>query len=194
MIKGNIELVSFNDELHKYFYEGKELKGITTTISKVCGKSFPKTPQKELACSYGSQIHKECERWIKEGVEPCMSDSIWVKNKLIELMNKYPIGTTVYSSELRVSDFDGTASNVDIVLHTTEGVILMDIKTGKFDRNYCTWQLNAYRLMYENCYPEKVIGMRILNTKSKCVFPIGTRDNDSILWLLEKNKNGKVEE
>lgn len=196
MTKGNIALVTFDEENHKYFYEGKELKGVTGIIGKMLGKNFPQNNTTALACSYGSQVHKESERWIEEGVEPVMEEGKWVVEQLKMFKKAYEIPVDVlgkaevckYNAEVRVSDFEGTASNVDVVLHTPLGVILFDIKTGKFDRTYCTLQLNAYRVMYENCYNENVLGLCVVNTKAKRLFKVHNCPDEEILKLLEKNK------
>lgn len=188
MIKGTIQNVSFDEEEHKYYYEGRELNGVTSAIAKRLGKTFPKNIQVELACSYGSQVHKEIERWIEEGKEPSTDNGKWLKEQLLRLRKDLGIWNySKYNAEVRVSDFENTASNVDIVLHTPQGVYLADIKTGQFDRQYCTLQLNAYRLMYENCYDEEVLGLFVLNTKAKRVFRIFACEDKGILDLLRGN-------
>lgn len=189
MKKGNIANVQFDEVAHRYFYEGRELKGVTTAIAKKLGKNFPQNSTTvQLACSYGSQVHKEIERWIEEGKEPDTENGKWLKDAIIDFQNKVGrVDTQKLGSEVRVSDFENTASNVDIVLHTLEGVFLFDIKTGGFDRKYCTMQLNAYRLMYENSYDEKVLGLYVLNTKSKRTFTIFACDDKDTLKLLEDN-------
>ena len=189
MKKGNIANVQFDEVAHRYFYEGRELKGVTTAIAKKLGKNFPQNSTTvQLACSYGSQVHKEIERWIEEGKEPDTENGKWLKDAIIDFQSKVGrVDTHKLGAEVRVSDFENTASNVDIVLHTLEGVFLFDIKTGGFDRKYCTMQLNAYRLMYENSYDERVLGLYVLNTKSKRAFNIFACDDKDILKLLKDN-------
>ena len=185
MRKGNIAGVEFDEAGHRYFYEGHELSGITRAIGRLTGSRYPKTLEVEVATSYGSQVHKESERWIKEGVECVTTGGIWVESTLKQFLEK--AGGGKYDAEVRVSDFENTASNVDVVCHVSEGVFLFDIKSGKFKRDYCNWQLNAYRLMYENCYPEKVLGMFVLNTKTERMFTIYCCDDAGILKLLAGN-------
>lgn len=193
MKKGNIANVQFDEVAHRYMYfDGttmRELKGVTTAIAKKLGKIFPQNSIKiQLACSYGSQVHKEIERWIEEGKEPDTDNGKWLKEVIIDFQSMIGrVETQKLEAEVRVSDFENTASNVDIVLHTLEGVFLFDIKTGVFDRRYCTMQLNAYRLMYENSYDEKVLGLYVLNTKSKRTFNIFTCDDKEVLKLLGYN-------
>ena len=193
MKRGNIGQVEFIEDIHQYWITDekghRQLNGVTSVIAKKLGKNFPQNSTTvQLACSYGSQVHKEIERWIKERKEPDTENGKWLKSEIIKFQNK--VGETEYQrleGEKLVSDFETTASNVDIVLHTLEGVFLFDIKTGGFDRKYCTMQLNAYRLMYENSYDEKVLGLYVLNTKSKRTFTIFACDDTDILKLLEDN-------
>ena len=189
MKEGNIANVLFDEVAHRYFYEGRELSGVTQAIARKLGKNFPKNSAVvQLACSYGSQVHKEIERWIKEGKETDTENGKWLKEVIQDFQEKEgKVETQKLDAEVTVSDFEKTASNVDIVLHTLEGVFLFDIKTGSFDRTYCTYQLNAYRLMYENSYDEKVLGLFVLNTKSKRVFNIFACKDEDILKLLEEN-------
>lgn len=193
MKKGNISQVQFDEAAHRYMYfDGttvRELKGVTAAIARRLGKNFPQSSTTvQLACSYGSQVHKEIERWIEEGKEPDTENGRWLKDAIIDFQNKAGgVDTQKLNAEVTVSDFETTASNVDIVLHTLEGVFLFDIKTGGFDRKYCTMQLNAYRLMYGNSYGEKVLGLYVLNTKSRRTFNILACDDKDILRLLEDN-------
>lgn len=193
MKKGNIEQVEFIEDTHQYWITDekghRQLNGVTSVIAKKLGKSFPQNSTTvQLACSYGLQVHKEIERWIKEGKEPDTENSKWLRDVIIDFRSK--VGRTEcqrLEGEKLVSDFENTASNVDIVLHSLEGVFLFDIKTGDFDRRYCTMQLHAYRLMYENSYDEKVLGLYVLNTKSRRIFNIYACDDKDILRLLENN-------
>ena len=197
MKKGNIRQVEFIEDTHQYWITDekghRQLNGVTAVIAKKLGKNFPQNlTTVQLSCSYGSQVHKEIERWIKEVKEPDTENGKWLKSEIINFQNK--VGKTEYQrleGEKLVSDFENTASNVDIVLHSLEGVFLFDIKTGGFDRKYCTMQLNAYRLMYENSYDEKVLGLYVLNTKSKKTFTIFACDDKDILKLLESNLKRK---
>ena len=193
MKRGNIGQVEFIEGTHQYWITDekghRQLNGVTSVIAKKLGKNFPQNlTTVQLACSYGSQVHKEIERWIEEGKEPDTENGKWLKDAIIDFQNKVGrVDTHKLGAEVRVSDFENTASNVDIVLHTLEGVFLFDIKTGGFDRKYCTMQLNAYRLMYENSYDEKVLGLYVLNMQSKRTFTILTCDDKDILKLLKDN-------
>ena len=44
-----IKAVTFDEEKHRYFYNGRELRGVTGAIGKLMGKSFPDTDVVKLA-------------------------------------------------------------------------------------------------------------------------------------------------
>ena len=186
MQKGDIRKVKFDAETHTYSYCGRRLRGITEAVAVRQGKKWYQSDTVKLACSYGTQVHRESENWIKHGEEPVTEAGKWVRDTLASFLDRE--GHCKLSAEVPVSDFEHTASMVDVVLHKIEGVFLYDIKTNRFDREYCTLQLNAYRVLYENSYNEKVLGMFVLNTKAKRVFVVGQIEDASVFSLLERNK------
>ena len=184
--------VEFIEDKHEYWYtEGnvrKRLHGVTGAIGKLLGKSFPDTVLVQAATIYGHDVHSESELWIKEGKEPSSEAGKWVVQYLKEFQIKYNV--VKYEAELLVSDFIGTASCIDIVAHLTDGnSLLFDIKTGNFDRPYCSLQLSCYKYLFELCYNIKVSGLYVLHTKTKKRFHIIEQNKERVLKLLEMNKN-----
>ena len=183
-----IKAVTFDEEAHKYFYNGKELHGVTGAIGKLMGKSFPDTVLVQAAAIYGHDVHSESELWIKEGREPSSEAGKWVVQQLKEFQIKYNV--VKYEAELLVSDFIGTASCIDIVAHLADGkAVLFDIKTTRhFDRAYCSLQLSVYKKLYEQCYEDNIIGMFVLGTKSKRAFRILEQEQTKVDKILAMNK------
>ena len=83
-----------------------------------------------------------------------------------------------------VSDFRSYASSVDIILEAEGGLVLFDIKTGIFKREYCTWQLNIYRYFIEKFAARRVAKMVVISTKDKDYYPIFAMDEKKIEGLL----------
>lgn len=182
----DIRLVEFDEEAHEYTYRGRTLKGVTAQICALMGKAYPiGNARVELAASYGSQVHKEVERHYMDGV-PVMTDGAKYAVQVLEEEARKHNAHTV-KCEQRVSDFVGTASNVDIVLYTPNGAVLYDIKTGEFNRTYCTLQLNAYRIMFEKCYGIPVIGMGVIATKHKRLYVITKGREEEVALILARN-------
>ena len=183
-----IKAVTFDEENHKYFFEGRELHGVTGAIGKLLGKSFPDNDTVKLAVIYGHDVHKDSEMWIKEGREPSSGSGLWVTQYLKDFQSV--AGVLKFEAELLVSDFKSTASCIDIVAHLKDGkAVLFDIKTtSKFDREYCSLQLSCYKRLYEEVYGEEVTAMYVLATKSRRVFRILEQDKSKVQKVFDMNK------
>ena len=190
-----IKAVTFDEEAHKYFYNGKELHGVTGAIGKLMGKSFPDTDVVCLATMYGSDVHKEVENYYNNGGKLSTEAAKWVVSELSrkadELLIDVKDSVEDIKCEVMVSDLEGTASKVDVVMRTREGnAWLFDIKTtSHFDRAYCSLQLSVYKKLYEACYGGNVCGLFVLGTKSKRTFRIIEQEASKVQKVLEMNKN-----
>lgn len=186
-----IKSVIFNEEEHTYYFNGKFLHGVTGAIGKLMGKSFPDINTVKIATMYGSDVHKEVENYYNHGGKLSTEGAKWIIEELSSFCNSF-IDDTVESveCEVPVSDFEGTASKVDVVLRTKSGnAYLFDIKTtSKFDRTYCSLQLTVYKELYERCYGGNVNGLFVLGTKSKRRFRIIEQDKSKVQKILEMNK------
>ena len=192
-----IKAVIFDEENHKYSYNGKELYGVTGAIGKLMEKSFPDTDTVKLATMYGSDVHKEIENYFNQhdywfNDSPLSTEGArWV----VEELKRFTDGLLLdraerIECEVMVSDFEGTASKVDIVISTTEGnAFLFDIKTtSHFDRPYCSLQLSVYKRLYEACYDRNVCAMFVLGTKMKRSFRILQQEDSKIRKILIMNR------
>lgn len=191
-----IKAVTFNEENHTYFYNGKSLKGVTGVIGKLMGKSFPDTDTVKLATLYGVDVHKEVENYFNNNdhwfnnSELSTEGAKWVVDTLKDFCSYTPEFFHSMECEVLVSDFEGTASKVDIVLRTQDNkAYLFDIKTtSHFDRPYCSLQLAVYKKLFEACYGMEVEGMFVLATKLKRKFKILDQEESKVNKVLEMNK------
>ena len=191
--------VEFIEDKHDYWYtEGKtrkRLHGVTGAIGKLMGKSFPDTDVVRLATMYGSDVHKEVENYYNNNGKLSTEAAKWVVSELSrkadELLIDVKDSVEDIKCEVPVSDFEGTASKVDVVMRTREGKVwLFDIKTtSHFDRAYCSLQLSVYKKLYEACYGGNVCGLFVLGTKSKRTFRIIEQEASKVQKVLEMNKN-----
>lgn len=191
-IDERIKAVIFNEEEHSYWYNGKELHGVTGAIGKMLGKSFPDTDTVKLATIYGHDVHSEVEHYFNDGRKDLSSEGAkwivetmehWGDNLLMDRVEEI-------RSEVMVSDFEGTASKVDLVLRTFEGnAVLFDIKTtSTFNREHCSLQLSVYKKLYEQNYGRNVTGLFVLGTKSRRAFRIIEQPSSKVDKILGMNK------
>lgn len=192
-----IKAVTFDEENHKYFFDGKELHGVTGAIGKLMGKSFPDTDVVKLATLYGSDVHKEIENYFNKhdnwfnNSELSTEGAKWIIEELKRFCDCIFLDRAEHiECEVMVSDFEGTASKVDIVIRTVEGnAYLFDIKTtSHFDRAYCSLQLSVYSKLFEKNYGLHVNSMFVLGTKSKRMFRILQQEDSRVNKILNMNK------
>ena len=189
---GRIKAVIFNEEEHSYWYSGKALHGVTGAIGKMLGKSFPDTDTVKIATLYGHDVHSEVEHYFNDGRKDLSSEGAkWVVDTMEHWGDKLLCDRVEeIKSEVMVSDFEGTASKVDLVLRTFEGnAVLFDIKTtSTFNREYCSLQLSVYKKLYEQNYGRNVTGLFVLGTKSRRVFRIIKQPSSKVDKILAMNK------
>lgn len=193
MVDKRIYQVEFDEENHKYWYTDEEghhrqLYGITGNIAKLIGKSFPDTDTIKLATIYGGDVHKGVEMWIKESREPSTEGGKWVVLELKKFAQENDV--VKYQAELLVSDFESTASCIDIVaIHKNGTATLFDIKTcSAFQRESFSLQLSVYKRLFEQNYGRTVESMYVLGTKSKRAFRILEKPSSKVDKILAMNK------
>lgn len=190
-----IKAVMFNEAEHSYFYQGKELLGVTGAIGKIMGKKFPDTDTVKLATLYGSDVHKEIENYFNKHDFYFNDSSLssegakWIVEYLKDFCSNVPSSVQGIECEVMVSDFEATASKVDVVVRSQDGKAwLFDIKTtSTFDRAYCSLQLSVYKRLFEACYGLKVEGLYVLGTKSRRCFRIIETVESKVQKVLDMN-------
>ena len=174
--------IIFKEDTHQYFYEGKELVGVTRIIGERLGKKFPKNietvPLLEQATSDGKFIHAELEDFFRNGFYPENKASRWIAD---EIIRRYPLGEYQRFGEFLVSDFKTTATAIDIViLDKNRRAILIDIKTGAFDREYCSWQLGVNKRLIELEGDITVVDAFVASTKDQFFYRIIMKSQERI--------------
>jgi hypothetical protein len=191
-IDERIRAVIFNEEEHSYWYNGKALHGVTGAIGKMLGKSFPDTDTVKIATLYGHDVHSEVEHYFNDGRKDLSSEGAkWVVDTMEHWGDKlFCDRVEEIKSEVMVSDFEGTASKIDLVLRTLSGNdVLFDIKTtSTFNREYCSLQLSVYKKLYEQNYNRNVTGLFVLGTKSRRAFRIIEQPSSKVDKILGMNK------
>lgn len=190
----SIELVKsqvvFNELDHTYMFNGKQLSGVTSMLSRTLFRDKYKGISKEVlakAADYGHNIHEQIELVDSLGVTsdtPAVQDYLRMKNEL---------GVSTLASEYLVSDEDLIASSIDIVFNDLS---LVDVKTtSKLDMEYLSWQLSIYAHLFERQNPSLKVP-RLLAIwlpkprygRSMCV-EVPRKSREAIEVLLAWNKS-----
>lgn len=161
-------MIYFDKEKHKYFNDGIELSGITKLISKKLGLNYSGITN-DSYMNYGTFVHEEVSKAIEKRGVTFNQDALWV------IDNLYKFKDNIIYSERLVSDYVLFASAIDIMIMTgNKKSVIIDIKTGNFDRAYCTLQLSVYEyfLSLEGIEVEEAF---VYCTKDRFVYKIYTK-------------------
>lgn len=163
-IKGGV--LEYIDETHTYIYDGVVLPSITQLLKVKFGNKYNNIPKETLerAAEQGTAVHKAVEDYEQGGYE----------SALPELRNykflKKAYNFDCVSNEVPVVLFwNGeavAAGRLDLVLQEGEQIGLGDIKrTSALDKNYLAYQLNLYRIAYQQCYDTEISFLRGLHLR-----------------------------
>jgi len=163
-IKGGV--LEYIDDTHTYLYDGVVLPSITQLLKVKFGNKYNGIPKETLerASVQGTAVHKAIEDYEQNGIE----------SELPELRNykflKRAYNFDCIANEVPVVLFqDGEAvacGRLDLVLQEDNKIGLGDIKrTSTLDKTYLAYQLNLYRIAYQQCYGTQISFLRGLHLR-----------------------------
>lgn len=162
-IKGHI--VEYIDETHTYLVDGIILPSITQILKIKFGNKYNNVSQDVLqrASELGTATHKAIEDYCKLGVE---TDCKELRN--FKFLQKQ-FGFDVLDNELPIILFYNNepvaCGRLDLLLND-KVLCLGDIKrTSKLDIEYLTYQLNLYRIGFQQCYDTEIEGLKGLHLR-----------------------------
>ena len=164
-IKGGV--LEYIDETHTYIYNGIVLPSITQMLKVKFGKKYDGIPKEvlERAAERGTALHKAIEAYETQGID---SDDQELHNYkfLKRAYNFECIG-----NEIPIVLFqDGEAvdcGRLDLVLKDGDRIGLGDIKrTATLDKEYLAYQLNLYRIAYQQCYGAEISFLRGIHLRN----------------------------
>lgn len=182
--------VVFDELLHTYTLDGKQLSGITTLLDR---QLFPdkysgvSEAVLDRAKMRGSIVHQQIELHDELGTEA--DTPLLIDYEKIKEQN----GLKVSANEYLVSDLDHVASSIDIVF---EGNILCDIKTtSQLYKDYVSWQLSIYAYLFELQNPgekvERLVALWIPKDKKMKLVEIERKPSEWCAELIACDKRGE---
>ena len=189
---GTLEYI---DDTHTYIYEGVILPSITQILKIKFGNKYDSVDADVLqrASEKGIEVHQAIEEYEKKNIDNpnCMElrNYKFLKNQmnLKCIDNEVPI--VLFHEGKPVS-----AGRVDLILGHEGKVGIADIKrTSKFDREYVTYQLNLYRIGYQQSYNQEISflsGFHLREKKRKYIDILITEEPlELIKKYLKEEKN-----
>ena len=154
-IKGHT--LEYIDESHTYLCDGVIVPSVTQILKIKFGGKYKGVSKRTLerAANKGTEVHRAIELYCKEGAE----------SELPELRNfkflKSKYGFEVLDNEVPVILFDNgepiAGGRLDLVISMDGKTGLADIKrTSALDKEYLAYQLNMYRIAYQQCYDTEI--------------------------------------
>ena len=192
----NGDTLEYDDEYHQYLVNGICVPSVTQLLQHKFGKKYDGVSSKVLnkAAKKGTEIHKAIEDLCKLGE---IKDYKEVRNFLF-LQKHY--GFEVLENEVPVilykNDLPIAAGRLDMVMRYKGRLTLADIKrTSVLDKEYLGYQLNLYRIAYQQCYKKEILWLRGIHLREdkRKFAPIPV--NEEMAWelvdeyLKESDKN-----
>lgn len=163
-IKGHT--IEYIDECHLYLVDGVILPSITQILKIKFGHKYDDVPKEVLsrAADKGTAVHKAIEDYCKLGLD---SDLLELRNfKFLQKQYKFEVLDNEVPVILFKDDIPVACGRLDLVLKIGNDVGLGDIKrTSILDKEYLAYQLNLYRIAYQQCYDKEITFLKGVHLK-----------------------------
>lgn len=186
--------IKFDENLHKYTVDGKEVISVTQLLQKHKITPSYDAVDKELlrvASERGTLIHEEVENWIKDRELGFTEEAYYICDYL---KDESYYGSEIISEQMVANDV--VAGRFDLLyLNGKKELVLADIKTGNSKHLYgWTWQLSLYKYLYERMYNKKIEYLKILwaHDEDLTVIPCEYVGDDKIENLLNAEREGRL--
>ena len=187
-------VLEYIDETHTYIYNGIVIPSITQMLKVKFGRKYDGIPKEilERAASRGTALHKAIEEYEKQGIE--IDDQELRNYKFLKRAYKFEC----IDNEVPIVLFqDGEAvagGRLDLVLQEGDKIGLGDIKrTATLDKEYLAYQLNLYRIAYQQCYGTEIAfirGIHLRNDIRKYIsLPINEKLAETIINDYKRSEN-----
>ena len=175
-------VLEYIDETHTYLYDGIVIPSITQLLKVKFGGKYDGIPKATLdrAAELGTAVHKAIEDYERQGIEtdlPELRNWKFLKkaHNFDSIDNEVPV--VLFNDGEAVA-----AGRLDLVLVEKSSIGLGDIKrTSTLDKNYLTYQLNCYRVAYQQCYCAEIGFLRGIHLRNDVRKYIGIPINENLV-------------
>lgn len=180
--------IEYIDETHTYLVDGIILPSITQILKVKFGNKYDGISKETLnrASIKGTEVHEAIETLCKTGE---IVDLKEVKNFMF-LQKQYKF--EVLDNEVPVILFKDNkpiaCGRLDLVLNIDNKIGLADIKrTSTLDKEYLAYQLNLYRIAYEQCYDKKIEFLKGVHLREDIRKFVNIPISEKGIWKLVKD-------
>ena len=185
--------IKFDENLHKYTVDGKEVISVTQLLQKHRITPSYDAVDKELlrvASERGILIHEEVEKWIESGECGFTEEA----ERICDYLNSTADRDSQIISEQIVAN-DIVAGRFDVLYTHAKKLVLTDIKTGNTKHLFgWSWQLSLYKYLYEKMYGKEIDSLQILWAKNggMTVIHCDYVGDEKIENLLNAEREGRL--
>lgn len=184
--------IEFIEDIHCYLVDGVIVQSVTSLLKKKFGKKYEGISDRVLrnASEKGTLMHRAIELYEKQGVE---DDSKELKNyKFLKRLHKFEC----IGNEIPLIIFDGdtpvACGTTDLLLKQDNLIGLGDLKrTATFDKEYLAYQLNLYRIGYQQCYGTEISFLKGIHLRedTRKVVDLPINEDMAMQFLKEVQKD-----
>lgn len=164
---GNHTLEFLEDE-HIYLCDGVILPSITNVLKIKFGNKYAGVSKEvlEKAALKGTQVHQAIEDYEKKDIYDI--DCVELRNyKFLKKSYKFECLDNEVPVILFKNDIPVACGRLDLVLEEDGKIGLGDIKrTSTLDKEYLAYQLNLYRIAYQQCYGKNIEFLRGIHLRN----------------------------
>ena len=185
--------IKFDENLHKYTVDGKEVISVTQLLQKHKITPSYDAVDKELlrvASERGTLIHEEVENWIENNETGFTEEA----ERICDYLNSTADRDSQIISEQIVAN-DIVAGRFDVLYTHAKKLVLTDIKTGNTKHLFgWSWQLSLYKYLYEKMHGQKIESLIVLWAKNDdmTVIPCEYVGDDKIENMLKAEREGRL--
>ena len=145
--------LEYIDDIHTYLVDGVIVPSITQILKLRFGGKYSNVSRQTLqrAAENGTAVHSAIENYCKTGEDNGLKE---VHNfKFLQRAYNFRVIGNEIPVILFMNDKPVSAGRLDLVLEMDGKIGLADIKrTATLDKEYLAYQLNLYRIAYQQCY------------------------------------------
>ena len=184
--------IKFDEVLHKYTVDGKEVISVTQLLQKHKITPSYDAVDKELlrvASERGTLIHEEVEKWIESGESGFTEEAERICDYLFARADE---NSQIISEQMVANDV--VAGRFDVLYTHAKKLVLTDIKTGNTKHLFgWSWQLSLYKYLYEKMYGKEIDSLEILWANGDLtIIPCEYVGDDKVENLLNAEREGRL--
>lgn len=183
-IKGHI--VEYYEEEHEYLVDGLLVPSITQILKNKFGNKYDGVSKEVLnrAAALGTNMHQAIQEYEEKGLESELKE---LRNyKFLKKHYKWECVANEVPVILFKDEVPIVCGRIDEVAKLNGEMGLLDFKrTSVLDKEYLAYQLNLYRIAYQQCYDTEIKflkGLHLREDVRKCInIPINENEAQKLL-------------